>query len=702
MIPGTERRKLAAIMFTDMVGYSALTQRNEALALELLQKHRCLLRPLFHRFNGTEVKTIGDAFLVEFHSALEAAQCAIEMQRTLAKRNHDVSADRRIELKIGIHIGDVVHRDGDVLGDGVNIASRIEPLAGPGGICVSIDVERQIRNGLEARFEKLGPTELKNIQVPMEPFRIVLPWEEAAVGASRPTALKRGSNRRALLAIGAIVLGLLASTCLLLWRKAGLTPSSHSGADTAAVEPGRRPGPITSLAVLPLLNLSREPDQDYFVDGITELLCTELAGVSSLQKVTSRTTIMQYKGTTKKAPEIARELGVEALVEGSVQREGNRLVASVQLIEGAADRHLWATNYECEVSSVLKLKTELARVIAAAIQAKLTPQEQARLANARPVNPEAFGFYLKGRFYWSKRSLDGLKTAIDYCRKTISLEPDYAPAHALLGDALVLLPIYLGGLAQENAEQARSALTQALQLDPTLGEAHTSLGFLKLQYDLDLPGAQHEFERALELAPNSATAHHRFGLLLLTEGRFDQALAQRKRAEELDPLSSIVKVELGDVFFFRGQYDEAITRYREVLVVAPDFARGHWMLGRVLAEQGKYDQAIAELQEACRLSGNSGYLLATLGRVYALAGKRAEAQKILNDLQDVSLYPQQLAANIAVVHLGLGNKDEAFRWIEKTFEDHFAPLLLNVDPQFESLRSDPRFKVLLRKIGLDR
>jgi class 3 adenylate cyclase/TolB-like protein/Tfp pilus assembly protein PilF len=693
----TEQRRLAAIMFTDMVGYSALAQRSEALALELLEEHRRLLREVFPKFGGREVETTGDGFLVEFASALEAARCGIQIQRTLAVRNISIPVERAIRLRIGIHVGDVVHKEGHVLGDGVNIAARLQPQAEPGGICVSVDVERQIRNALEARIERIGAAELKNIQGPMELFRIVMPWETGSGGGLKPGVPHPRSRRGLTLAAG-VALGLAAALWFGLHRA---TSPARQGAPTATPggENRTKPARIQWLVVLPLRNYAGDTNQDYFVDGMTDLLSGELAQINGLQ-VKSHQTAMRYKGSSKTVPEIARELSVDAVVEGSVQRSGNRVLVSVQLIETATDRHLWARKYEREVSDLLKMQGEITEDVAKEIEAKLSPQQQTRLAASQTVNPAALEAYLKARFYWSKRTNEGMHAAVDYCQRAVAIDPGYAAALALLGDCLTLLPFYVGGWGQESIDKARGALMKALELDPTLGEVHGTLGFLKLQSDLDLAGARREFEQALVLAPNSATTHQRYGLLFLTEGRFDEALAQRKRSAELDPLSRIVKVELSDVFFFRREYEAAIKGYREILLLDPDFARAHWMLGRVLAEQGQYESAIAELREACRLSQNSGYLLATLGRVHGLAGHRAQAQEILKALQDPAQYPQTLAGNIAVVHIGLGNKDEAFRWIEKTFEEHYAPLLLKVDPQFDPLRPDPRFPALLKRLGL--
>jgi len=311
-----EHRQLAAIMFTDMVDYSALAQRDQALALELLEEHRQIARSLFPRFNRTEVKTIGDAFLVEFHSALEAAQCAIEIQRTLAKRNHDVAADRRIEVRIGIHIGDVVHRDGDVYGDGVNIASRIQAVAGAGGICLSTDVERQIHNALEARLKKLAPTELKNIHVPMDLYRIVLPWEKDVRSTQAARGFAVRARRKSLLAWTAAALFVLAVIGgLVLWRQLKPAPQAPPVNPTSTTK---------SVAVLPFVNMSSDKENEYLSDGVTEDLCTALSQIKGLH-VPARTSSFVFKGKTEDIRKIGEQLNVATVLEGSVSKTGNKL-----------------------------------------------------------------------------------------------------------------------------------------------------------------------------------------------------------------------------------------------------------------------------------------------------------------------------------------------------------------------------------------
>src|SRR5436190_5704110 len=385
-----EVRKLAAIMFTDMVGYSALSQRDDKLAMELLEEHRAVLREIFPRFNGTEIKTIGDAFLVEFNSALEAAQCAIEIQRTLAKRNHDVTAERRIELKIGIHIGDVVHRGGDVYGDGVNIASRIEQLAGAGGICVSMDVERQIRNALEARFEKLAPTELKNISVAMDLFRIVLPWEQRAKAEPAKMRVSHDSfPTSSWIWVSAIVLALVAGGRWFAQQSGKQAVSSSSvstsrgaAAPRSASEQLRRgeqsEAAAKSIAVLAFVNMSADKNDEYLSDGISEELITALSKITGLQ-VKARTSSFAFKGKNEDIQKIGELLHVSHLLEGSVARDGNKLRITAQLIQASDGNHLWSDTYDREMQDIFAVRSEVAQQVAGTLQIRLLGEDKKRL-----------------------------------------------------------------------------------------------------------------------------------------------------------------------------------------------------------------------------------------------------------------------------------------------------------------------------------
>src|SRR2546423_4355816 len=437
---GTEERKLAAIMFTDMVGYSALAQRDDQLAVELLEEHRRVLREIFPRFNGTEIKTIGDAFLVEFSSALEAAQCAIEIQRTLAKRNHDVTSDRRIELKIGIHIGDVVHRDGDVYGGGVNIGSRIGPLAGAGGICVSMDVERQIRNAVETRFEKLAPTDLKNISVAMDLFRIVLPWEKKSEIRDQKSEVRKhgavpASRRFAL--IGGI--GLLVAIGIGWWWTT--LPHKNSTSPSAAAESTPQNIPEKSVAVLAFDNLSDDKGSEYFSDGISEELLTVLQKIPGL-RVAARPSAFSFKGKNATAEEIGQKLGVAHLVEGSVRKAGDSVRIAARLSRADTGEELWSENFTRDLKDVFAVQTELAETIVAQVRDRLTGSAadsadkqkiQAEVQAAEKggtKNVEAHEFYLQGRFYENRNSEKSMDQALAAYQRAVELDAKFALAWA--------------------------------------------------------------------------------------------------------------------------------------------------------------------------------------------------------------------------------------------------------------------------------
>src|SRR5438128_4234358 len=518
-----EQRKLAAIMFTDMVGYSALSQRDEKLAQELLEEHRRLLREIFPRFNGTEIKTIGDAFLVEFNSALEAAQCAIEIQRTLAKRDADASADRQIQVRIGVHIGDVIHRGGDVYGDGVNIASRIEPVAGPGGICVSMDGERQIRNALEVRFEKLAPTELKNISVPMDLFRIVLPWErDTPLKPERQKAFPKSAIPKW---TAILILVAIAVAGFLFWQRGKAKTSSTSSAI-----------PDKSIAVLPFENLSSDKENTYFADGIQDEILTRLSKIADL-KVISRTSTQHYKSAPENLPEIARLLGVAHILEGRVQKSGDAVRVNVQLIKAANESHLWADTFDRKLTDIFAVESEVAKAIADQLRAKITGQEEQVIAAKPTENVEAYDIYLRGLAY----SLKPLNTANSlaaqkYLKEAVRLDPKFALAWALL--SYVDASGYITQALQPTVtlrEEARLAAETALTLQPNLGEALHAKGFYHYACLKDYETAVHYFEQARQFLPNSSRIPESLAYVARRKGQWDRSDSYFNDAERLDP-----------------------------------------------------------------------------------------------------------------------------------------------------------------------
>src|SRR5690349_7471999 len=558
-----ETRKLAAIMFTDMVGYSALSQRNDKLAQELLEEHRQLLREIFPRFHGTEVKTIGDAFLVEFNSALEAAQCAIEIQRALAKRNADAPAERQIEIRIGIHIGDVVHRAGDVYGDGVNIASRIEQLANAGGICVSMDVERQIRNALEARFEKLAPTELKNISVPMDLFRIVLPWERD----TRLTAESQKPNlsQRRSMPVGWIGAAVLLLIVIAVWFLFGRYKLSSKQSGAAEV-------PAKSIAVLPFENLSHDPDNAYFADGIQDEILTRLSKIADL-KVISRTSTQQYQSKPGNLSEIAKQLGVAHIVEGSVQKSGEAVRVNVQLIKAANDSHLWADTFDRKLTDIFSVESEVARTIADHLRAKLTGQEEQIIAAKPTDNSEAYDAYLRGLAFNLKTATTPVNSlgAQKYLREAVRLDPEFAPAWALL--SYVNSRGYLQLTLQPTdalREEARTAAETALKLRPNLGEASLAKGYYHYACLKDYDTAVLYFERARQYLPNSSRIPELLAYVTRRRGQWDQSEIYFKEAERLDPRNVSLLTQHAQSYGVRRQFPDALRKLDQILDIIPD------------------------------------------------------------------------------------------------------------------------------------
>jgi TolB-like protein/DNA-binding winged helix-turn-helix (wHTH) protein len=464
----------------------------------------------------------------------------------------------------------------------------------------------------------------------------------------------------------------------------------------------RPPTLIRSLAVLPMENLSGDPLQEYFSDGMTDELITELGQISDL-RVISRTSVMTYKGARKPLPQIARELKVDAVVEGTVLRSGNQVRITAQLILAAADKHLWAKSYEGDLRDTLALQEQVARSIAGEIRIELTPHEKDVLKNVKRVNPEAFEAYLKGRYFWNKRTSESLRKAIDYFSQAIEDDPSYAPAYAGLSDSYGLAGDWQYGVLspKEAYPKAEAAATKAIALDSSLGEAHISLAWCLDGFDWNWESAEREFTEGIELSPSYATGHHWYGWHLATLGRHGEAIVELEKAEGLDPLSLIIGADLAEELLIAHRYDEAIKQSRKTMNMDPFFALTHYVLGEVFVQQRMYSGAIAELQKAIELSPGSTAFTANLAYAYALSGMRDAAVKILDDLKNRSHENLSNAPEIALVYVGLDEKNQAMVWLEKAYAERFNPGVL-LRPAFDPLRSDPRFQDLLRRIGLIR
>ncbi len=631
-------------MFTDMVGYTALAQENELRAMQLLEEHNRALRPIFPKHHGREVKAIGDSFLVEFPSALEAVHCAIDIQEHLRERNRALPEGRRVEVRIGIHVGDVIRKDGDILGDAVNISSRIRPLADPNGICISEQVYDQVRNKVELPLIRMERTSLKNVSLPIDVYRVEMGWEE----------MKRDESSR---------------------------PDKHR------------------LVVLPLVNISADPKDDYFADGLTEELITTLAKISGI-RVVARTSAMRYKGEKATVGEIGRELKVGSLIEGSVRKSNNKVRIAVQLVDTESQEQLWSEKYDRDLQDIFSVQSDIAQRVAQSLEVKLKASESVMIEKKQTQNPEAYTLYLRGRYHWSSRSEEGVNRAMKYFEEAIGRDPRYALAYVGLADCYSILGFYGYRRPAVVYPRARELAEKGLQLDDSLAEAHASLGETLMQYYLDWNGAGMELQRAVDLNPSYATARMWKATHHVALGKMNESLAEIRKAKELDPLSMIILTDAGKDLYLARQNDAAIEQYKDSLRVDPNFAIAHKGLAEVYVQKSMYDEALNEIGIAISLSKRSVFILDDLGYIYASSGKKEEAMKVLDDLSKLASEEYVPAYGRAVIYSSLGDKDKAIEWLERAYEERSFWVYFKVDPIFDSLRNDERFNALLQKIGL--
>jgi len=625
-------------MFTDMVGFTALTQEDEQKAMRLLEEQRRIVRPLIAKHNGREVKTIGDAFLVEFASSLEAVNCAGDIQAALRdSRSGDLGST--IALRIGIHLGDVIHTGDDVAGDAVNVASRIEPIAPPGGICISAQVRDAVYNKVHYTFNSLGTPKLKNVTVPVEVYQI-----------------------------------------------------SGFGARLDRVAPATL-GQKDRIAVLPFTNISQDTgEEEYFADGLTEELISSVSRTQGL-RVIARTSVMKYKGTSKPVSEIGKELGVGNILEGSVRKAGDRVRISVQLVDPSDEEPKWSQQYDREIRDIFAIQSDIARRVAEALRLQILG---AAAAGAPTRNPAAYVAHLRGRQSWNTRTEAGINQAIGFFQKALEEDDSYARAYAGLADCYSTLALLEFIPPNESYPKAKEAVGKALSLDPMLAEAHTSLGLIRFQYDWDWKGAEEEFSEAIRINPSYAPAHHFYADYLKAMGRFDEALLEIGKAQELDPLNLAINTGVGHVLYLSKQYDRAIDQYKQAVDLDPNFTLTHIWFGRPYLEKEMYPEAISELETAVKLSGEGTLALAMLGHGLASAGRKEDSKKILDQLIERSKTRYVPSYWVAVVYNGLKDRGETLKWLRRAFDERSSWLVwCNVEPRFDWLRGDSEFSSLM-------
>lgn len=637
-----EQRRLAAIMFTDMVDYTRVSQNDERRAMSMLDDQRRIVRGLLQQYGGREVKTIGDAFLVEFSSSLSAVNCAVAIQESMGRRNAEQPVENQVSLRVGVHLGEVMERNGDIYGDAVNVASRIEPLAPPGGICVSRQVHENVSNKSYFAFKSLGRRELKNVPEPLEVYSLVMSSKEG-----------------------------------------------NSHVEQSAL-------PADRVAVLPFVNISPDPNDEYFADGLTEELITRLSQVGGL-KVIARTSVMNYKKKEMHASEIGAELGAGTLVEGSVRKAGDKIRVSVQVIDSNTEEHRWSTNYDRSLGDIFAVQSEIASRVTESL-----PGSIMRLPAQRDLsgteNVEAYTAFLRARELIREPGEASVRSAIAVFQDAVELDPSFGRAYVGLAGAYSKLGSEGYVTRDEAGAPAKAALAKALEISPNLAEAHAQ-ACLFAWFDDDFATAEAEGRKAIELNPNLADAYSNLALLMSSAGDLPESIRLLEKARELSPLSSEVSF-LGQLYFYSGREKEAFEIYRKLEVTDPVACCAR--MGEYELTKGSLDRAKTQLARLERLAPDRVSVVGLGGMLAAARGEKEQAKKVIARLEEefggVSVMPNY----VAYVYYMLGDLDQAFSWLEKAVDGHsLIPHVIRYSPLFASLRSDPRYRKVLIKNGLN-
>jgi len=561
------------------------------------------------------------------------------------------------------------------------------------------NIQLLLRNCLEKeprhRLRDIGDIAIAIESTTADLRRLTLPTETVRAEPVQPA--KRSRRVLPWLVTGAAVT-ILVLFAFIIGLKLGRPPEKQAG------KPILQPtaGPIKAIVVLPFENLSGDPEQEYFVDGMTDALSAELGKIKAL-RVISRTSAMHYKDTDKVIPEIVKELGVDAVIEGSVLKAGNDVRVTAQLVDGRIDAHLWSDNYTGTLTNILALQSQVTLAIAREIEAALTPEEESRIARTETVNPEAYESYLRGIFFFEKFTEENFKRAVDYFKQAIEIEPDYAEAYAWLSFAYCLPSAWGYTTPHESFARAKTAANTAIQLDETCAEAHDAVGWISLYYDWDWQRAKLSFERAIEINPNYRYGYHNLAWYLVVAGRFDEAIDAMQTAVKLDPLSHVLNNDLGNIYRLSGQVERAMEQHKKTLELAPGFGTAISSLADDYLSMSMYPEAVATIEKAMNLDGRTADLISALGMAYALSGRKDEAEMLLQELQQRATSEYVLPTYFAQLYTSLGNKDEAFRSLERAYQERNSGMLwLRIPWSFQSwdpLRSDPRFDDLVERMN---
>ena len=633
-------RRLAAIMFADVVGYSLISARNERKALEQVAELRSLLQGVFSRFDGRVVKTLGDGFLVEFASAVKAVDCAIEAQKELARLNLGRVADDVLRIRIGIHVGDVIHLEGDVLGDAVNVASRVQALADPGGILVTRQVFDQVKGKVQSGMNTIGHQELKNIPGQVEIFR-VLPGPAATETAGR-----------------------------------------------YELDPHR-------VAILPFANLSPDPNDRYFADGMTEELISTVSKIRELS-VISRTSAMRYRDTTLPTKQIGHELGVGSILEGSVRKAGNKVRIAAQLLDVEDDRYIWSQDYDRDLTDIFGVQGDIAERVAGGLKVELLQNDKRDLQKRQTDSPEAYTLYLKGRYYWNERSETGANKAIAYFDAAARLDQRFAQAYSGLADVYTMLSDYRWMPHERAAALAKMNVARALEIDNSLAEAHASLGLISVNHSWDFGTGEREFKRAIELKPSYASSYQWYGVMLFYLRKYEESLRMMEKAIELDPSSYVLRQGLAVALLGLGRTREAMEQFNRLASENPDSVAVHYWLSLAHLAQENFAEAIKEAEREVDLDRGSSDAKLDMAWILAVAGDKERARNILADVESKIESP----VGVGMVKLGLGDEQRGYDLLETARAGRDPSLLyFRSIPVFARYWSDPRWAEIEGRAG---
>jgi TolB-like protein/Tfp pilus assembly protein PilF len=645
-------------MFTDMVGYTALGQKNESLSLTLVDEQRKLIRPILNRHDGREVKTMGDSFLVEFSSALNAVRCAYDIQRTAREYNISLPQERRVHLRVGVHLGDVLDSQGDISGDAVNVASRINYLADDGGVCLTRQVYDHVQNKFELSLKSLGPRSLKNVNIPVEVYRMEMPWDEKRARQSTELDKKR-------------------------------------------------------IAVLPFANMSPDPADEYFADGLTEELISKLSLVKGL-RVIARTSVMSYKKKDRRISEIGAELGVGSVVEGSFRKSGNKIRVTTQLIDVRDDQHVWAQSYDRNIDDVFAVQTDIAKQVSDTLKVKILEAEIDGIDRKPTESTKAYTLYLRGRYHFNRRGVEDIVKASEYFGQAVREDERFALGYVGLADCYAVLS-NLGIDSAANHQKAKTAVAKGLELDEDLAEAHATRGLIFV-HEFSLGEAEEEFRKAIDLKPSYAPAHHWYFRLLLGKLRWDEALKQIERAVELDPFSQIINLNRAHYYRRRGDYDKALELYKKAVELDPNFAIAHFDLAVTYGAMKRLADMKREAKIAIERGTREAKIAVGLGRgsyhrpvkildalVAYFEDDKEKVRKLLPELEAHFGEPLAISAlQAAGLYFYLGENERGFAWLEKSYSRKEDDLLyFRTDEMFDGIRGDPRYQDLLKRIGLE-